>query len=277
MRKAPVEARAVAHVVGFFALVFVALPALLAACLGESAWPAADRSFRSTLGLQFAAVLGLSAVQEFAVKGRGTPGPLDPPRRLVVSGPYAFVANPMQIAKVLILLFGALFLGNAWVGAAGLGYLALTALVTGPREDRALARRFGEEFHAYRTSVRRWVPRGTPRIAAPALLYVADDCGPCRALGSWIRARRPIDLELVPAASHPGSLARLTYASAGVEESGVAALARALEHVDLGWALLGFALRLPLVRAFAQLAADALGGDRIRACPASKSARPTSS
>ena len=38
-----------------------------------------------------------------------------------------------------------------------------------------------------------------------------------------------------------------------------AAIARALEHIHFGWALVGFALRLPIVCALAHLLADASG------------------
>ena len=111
----------------------------------------------------------------------------------------------------------------------------------------------------------------------PGRLYVAESCGPCRALGRWIRERRPTALEVVPAESRPGDLEQLTYVSEGVEESGVAAFARALEHVDLGWAFFGFALRLPVVSALGRVLLDAAGDARIAACPASRSARRTSS
>ena len=43
--------------------------------------------------------------------------------------------------------------------------------------------------------------------------------------------------------------------------TGVEALARALEHVHLGWTLLGFLLRLPVVAQLAQLLVDASGGE----------------
>jgi hypothetical protein len=39
------------------------------------------------------------------------------------------------------------------------------------------------------------------------------------------------------------------------------AVARALEHVHLGWALLGWLLRLPVICQVAQLLADASGAE----------------
>ncbi|MCZ0991988.1 hypothetical protein O1L44_00915 [Streptomyces noursei] len=46
-------------------------------------------------------LLGVVAVREFVQRGGGTPLPYDPPRRLVTSGPYAYVRNPMQLSVVL--------------------------------------------------------------------------------------------------------------------------------------------------------------------------------
>src|SRR5262249_17804827 len=43
--------------------------------------------------------------------------------------------------------------------------------------------------------------------------------------------------------------------------SGVAAIARGLEHIHLGWALVGFFLRLPVVCQLCQLLADASGAE----------------
>ena len=55
------------------------------------------------------AVVALWCVFTFAWIGRGTPAPFDPPRRLVIRGPYRFVRNPMYIGAGLALAGAALF------------------------------------------------------------------------------------------------------------------------------------------------------------------------
>src|SRR5512142_1653172 len=55
------------------------------------------------------AVIGLPCVWEFAWRGLGTPAPFDPPRKLVISGPYRYVRNPMYVGM------GVVFIGFAVV------------------------------------------------------------------------------------------------------------------------------------------------------------------
>jgi protein-S-isoprenylcysteine O-methyltransferase Ste14 len=45
----------------------------------------------------------------FATVGRGTPGPWDAPRRVVVVGPYRRVRNPIYVAALLVVV------GEAWL------------------------------------------------------------------------------------------------------------------------------------------------------------------
>jgi len=49
------------------------------------------------------AVLALWCLLTFAFIGKGTPAPFDPPRRLVIRGPYRFVRNPMYIGAATAL------------------------------------------------------------------------------------------------------------------------------------------------------------------------------
>ena len=95
----------------------------------------------------------------FVLLGQGTPAPFDPPRRLVVGGPYRLVRNPMYFGAGLA-LGGAALVYRSWLL---LGYLlVLSVLVHGMvvwYEEPTLTRLFGAEYAAYRQRVRRWLPR----------------------------------------------------------------------------------------------------------------------
>jgi protein-S-isoprenylcysteine O-methyltransferase Ste14 len=95
----------------------------------------------------------------FAVRGRGTPAPYDPPSALVVKGLYQFVRNPMYVGIVCIVLGEAV----VWRSLIMVGYAALLSLGFHLRvvyaEEPALRRLFGEEFEDYCATVPRWLPR----------------------------------------------------------------------------------------------------------------------
>jgi hypothetical protein len=82
----------------------------------------------------------------------------------------------------------------------------------------------------------------------------------------------PLGLIFVAAESLPaGSIRRLRYVPAdGPADSGVLALARALEHLNFAWAFVGTLLRLPVVHHAAQLLTDVAGfGPRTLCSPCS--------
>ena len=213
------------------------------------------------------ALPALAAVRELARRGRGTPFPYDPPARLVTTGPYAYVANPMQVAMTLVLVAWGALLGSWGVVGLALTGAAFAAGIAGWHESVELEERHGEEWRAYRRHVAVWRPRRRPWAgeAGPAALYVAPGCDPCEGVGRWISRRRPVGLDIRPATDAPRPLRRLGYAGPdGHEASGVAAFARALEHLHLGWALLAWLLLLPGVGRFVQLVIDAVGGGPLR-------------
>ena len=204
-------------------------------------------------------------MQEFARRGQGTPIPFDPPKHLVSSGVYAYLANPMQLSAFLMLVGWGVLLESGWVIVGGLVALIFSIGLAAWSEDGDLKERFGPTWLDYRQQVRNWWARWRPWYPAdsPARLYVAESCGPCSELGRWLRRQQPRGLSLVAAESHPSqNLRRLTYdpADGTTSEEGVAALGRALEHIHLGFALLGWTLRLPVVCQFVQLITDAVGG-----------------
>lgn len=217
----------------------------------------------TSFGLQLVLVgclPGLAAMRELARVGGGTPLPYDPPSRLVTSGPYAYLRNPMQTSVAAAYVGLAITLGVPHLLVGALVAVAYGAGLAQWHEGEQLRRRFGHRWLDYRGAVRSWLPRWRPAATHPdAVLYVAADCDLCTGVGGWFSARETTALELRPAAEHPDLLYRVRYESAGVRADGVAAIARALGHVHLGLALVGWVLDLPGIRHFAQLCADAFG------------------
>jgi len=105
------------------------------------------------------AVLAVSCILTFVLIGRGTPAPFDPPRRLVVRGPYRLVRNPMYLGATAALLGAALFYQSPALAVYAVGFLlAMHAFVLIYEEPR-LRRTFAAEYEAYCRRVGRWWPR----------------------------------------------------------------------------------------------------------------------
>jgi protein-S-isoprenylcysteine O-methyltransferase Ste14 len=105
-------------------------------------------------------VLLLAAcIFEFARSGRGTLSPADPPRHLVIRGPYRYVRNPMYLGVTTILVGEALVAESAALGTYWAVWFFVVNLFVIGYEEPALRRRFGASYEEYARHVRRWVPR----------------------------------------------------------------------------------------------------------------------
>lgn len=119
------------------------------------------------------AVLGLglglfvASLGRFAREGQGTLAPWDPPRRLVVRGPYRYVRNPM-ISGVLLVLFGeaGVLLSRPHLEWA-LVFLGLNLVYIPLVEEQMLIDRFGASYREYRCHVPRLLPRWRPWAPEP--------------------------------------------------------------------------------------------------------------
>jgi protein-S-isoprenylcysteine O-methyltransferase Ste14 len=95
----------------------------------------------------------------FTFKGRGTPNPTDPPKELVVTGPYHYVRNPVYVGVVFIFLGHFLWFGYwALLNYATLAFIGVHFFVV-LYEEPTLKRRFGASYEEYLKSVPRWVPK----------------------------------------------------------------------------------------------------------------------
>jgi protein-S-isoprenylcysteine O-methyltransferase Ste14 len=151
--------RTVTYAALFIGLVLLYVPARLLAWSGIVR-PAAIE-VPQVVGIVFGVVgatIALWCVFSFAFIGRGTPAPFDPPRRLVIQGPYRFVRNPMYIGAILALASAALFYESlALLVFCGLFFITTHFFVVW-YEEPALRRVFGSEYEAYCRHVRRWRP-----------------------------------------------------------------------------------------------------------------------
>lgn len=151
--------RAITYATLFVGLLLIYLPARLLAWSGipRPVTIEAPQILGMLVGAIGAAIV-LWCIFTFASIGRGTPAPFDPPRRLVVQGPYRFVRNPMYIGAGLALGGAALFYESvSLLGYAGLFFL-ITHLFVMLYEEPTLRRTFGQEYEAYCHKVRRWWP-----------------------------------------------------------------------------------------------------------------------
>jgi protein-S-isoprenylcysteine O-methyltransferase Ste14 len=158
-------ARTGVQIAVFWSVLLVVVPVLLVRLESELGVPRARAGAPVVLGAAAflgASLLGLWSAWTMAGRGEGTPLPLDSTRRLVMSGPYAHVRNPMAMAGLAQGMAVALVAGSATVAAYALLGTALWQGVARPIEEDDLARRFGGAYDRYRREVRCWIPRRRP-------------------------------------------------------------------------------------------------------------------
>ena len=152
--------RAVTYSALFIGLVLFFLPARLLATQGI-ARPASVGVLQvvGIVGAAGGGAIALWCIATFAVVGRGTPAPFDPPRRLVARGPYAVVRNPMYIGAGLALASASLYYQSLALLGYAVAFFLVTHFFVVLYEEPTLRRSFGTDYESYCHQVGRWWPR----------------------------------------------------------------------------------------------------------------------
>src|SRR5215471_11853679 len=92
------------------------------------------------------AAIYLRCAWDFASAGKGTPAPIDPPKRLVARGLYRFVRNPMYVGVLITLLGEALLFSSLTLFLYAAIVINWQHLFVVFYEEPALKRKFGESY-----------------------------------------------------------------------------------------------------------------------------------
>jgi protein-S-isoprenylcysteine O-methyltransferase Ste14 len=155
-----VLARAATYSALFIGLLLIFLPDRILSSTGivQPAAIGASQVAGMFLGASGAA-LAITCIFTFVFVGRGTPAPFDPPRRLVVQGPYRVVRNPMYLGAGLALSGAALFYQSIRLLGYAVLFLLITHVFVVLYEEPTLRRTFDGDYQTYCQRVGRWWPK----------------------------------------------------------------------------------------------------------------------
>jgi len=146
----------------FFALtsLFVIVPLLLERWLGLPRLPAWPMNVVIAVPLLLVGAVLVGWCNFHFVRAKGTPVPLDPPKRLVDAGPYAYCRNPMLTGLFAVLFgVGALASSPLTIFVFAPLYVALHVIELKQIEEPELERRLGQPYVDYKARVPMFVPR----------------------------------------------------------------------------------------------------------------------
>jgi protein-S-isoprenylcysteine O-methyltransferase Ste14 len=101
----------------------------------------------------------LWCARDFAVRGRGTLAPMDPPRALVTRGFYEYVRNPMYVGVITAVLGQAACFASVTILEYAVVVFAVFHTMVVVYEEPKLIDLFGNAYADYQARVPRWIPR----------------------------------------------------------------------------------------------------------------------
>jgi protein-S-isoprenylcysteine O-methyltransferase Ste14 len=119
--------------------------------------------FFGMIPILFGVMIYFWCAWDFTFIGKGTPAPFDPPKELMIKGPYRYVRNPMYIFVALVLIGEGIFFETTILflfAALAMPFFHLWVVLY---EEPTLKRKFGWAYERYCEQVGRWLPRRPDR------------------------------------------------------------------------------------------------------------------
>ena len=104
----------------------------------------------------------LASIHRFIVAGRGTLMPAVPTERLVASGLYRYVRNPMYVGVATTLCGETVLFGMRGVAIYSVAVCLMFHLFVVTYEEPTLTRRHPQDYPRYMRNVPRWLPHLKP-------------------------------------------------------------------------------------------------------------------
>src|SRR6266436_1161298 len=126
------------------------------------AWPERGHGFLLGLAIIFFVIGGCTyswCVFDFASFGRGTPAPIDAPKKLVRRGLYRYSRNPMYVGVLTVIYSWAILYQSIAVTVYGIVVACCFYSFVVFFEEPILKKRFGIEYEHYCAEVPRWLFR----------------------------------------------------------------------------------------------------------------------
>jgi protein-S-isoprenylcysteine O-methyltransferase Ste14 len=101
------------------------------------------------------------SITSFIRVGKGTLAPWDPPKKLITTGIYGYVRNPMIIGVMTALIGESIAILSLKIAIWKIIFFLLNSLYFVMYEEPNLENRFGEEYKEYKKNVPRWIPKIT--------------------------------------------------------------------------------------------------------------------
>jgi protein-S-isoprenylcysteine O-methyltransferase Ste14 len=103
-------------------------------------------------------ILLLATISFFISKGDGTIAPWAPTNKLITTGVYAHVRNPMITGVFFVLIGESTLIGSLSLTIYTLVFILVNLFYIPLIEEPKLVERFGKKYLIYKKKVSRWIP-----------------------------------------------------------------------------------------------------------------------